>query len=109
MVNGPGYRDLMLMRLDGECWESDEACSLSLFVDRDDEFDGWDAWRAFNKAGYDCTVYFKKEENRISMRTENNGITIKNTLTITDGPEKLYAALTGDQCAITNIRIKKET
>ncbi len=107
MVNGPAYRDLMLMRLDGECWESDPACSLSLFVNRDDEFDGWDAWKAFNKKGFDCTVSFKREGNSVTMRTENNGIAIKNTLTIADAPEKLYAAVTGDQCTITNIRIRK--
>ncbi len=104
-VNHPSYRDLMLMRLDGECWESDPACSVTLSVNIKDSFEGWDKWKELNKRGYECTVTFERTREHIVIRTENAGICIKNTITMNDGTENLYTALTGDQCALTNIRI----
>lgn len=41
--------------------------------------------------------------------TENGGVVIRATAEITDGNETLYAAITGDQVAITNIRLSKPT
>ena len=105
LVYGENYRDYMLMRLDGECWEGHDACEVSLNVNKNDEFSGWDAWKAFNKKGYDVTLTFERDDNKVTIITENNGILLKNTATINDGTQMLYAALTGDQCAITNIRI----
>ncbi len=106
LVYGPEYKDFMLMRLDGECWEGDPGCVVTPLVNRNDDFAGWDAWKQFNKKGYDCTVTFERHDNEIIVRTENAGISLKNTVTINDGSEQIYVALTGDQCAITNIRIK---
>jgi hypothetical protein len=40
------------------------------------------------------------------MKTENAGVAITSTTTVPDGTEQLYLALTGDQCAITKIRIR---
>ena len=94
------------MRLDGECWEGDPGCDVTPNVNRNDDFNGWDAWKQFNKKGYDCTVTFERHDNEIIVRTENAGISLKNTVTINDGSEQIYVALTGDQCAITNIRIR---
>ncbi|MBO4415969.1 MAG: HD domain-containing protein [Lachnospiraceae bacterium] len=101
----PSYRDLMLMRLDGECWESDPECSVTLSVNMKDSFEGWDEWKALNKRGYECTVTFERNHDHVVIRTENAGICIKNTVTMNDGTDTLYASLTGDQCALTNIRI----
>ncbi|MCR4684735.1 MAG: HD-GYP domain-containing protein, partial [Lachnospiraceae bacterium] len=106
LVYGPEYKDYMLMRLDGECWEGNPGCDVTPNVNRNDDFNGWDAWKQFNKKGYDCTVTFERHDNEIIVRTENAGISLKNTVTINDGSEQIYVALTGDQCAITNIRIK---
>ena len=39
--------------------------------------------------------------------TGNAGISLKNTATISGENNKIYVALTGDQTAITNIRIYK--
>ncbi len=104
-VYGPGYKDYMLMRLDGECWEGDEDCEVINNAIRNDDFDGWDAWKEFNHKGFDCVVTFERKDNKIIVRTENFGIILKNTATIKNDNDKIYAALTGDQCAITNIRI----
>ena len=55
----------------------------------------------------DCTVRIRREGSRVMMETENLGITIYSTTTIKDGTDSIYVALTGDQCALTNIRIKE--
>ena len=106
-VFGPGYKDYMLMRLDGECWEGDPDCTITTLSIKNDDFEGWDYWKEFNKEGFDCTVTFERQENRITIRTENAGISLKNTATISGENNKIYVALTGDQTAITNIRIYK--
>ncbi len=104
-VFGENYKDYMLMRLDGECWEGDPACDVTLSIIKNDTFEGWDAWKDFNMAGFDCTVTVSVNKNRITVRTENFGIILKHTALILDDPEQVYIALTGDQSAITNIRI----
>ena len=63
MIGGPNFCEFVLIRIDGENWES---------------------WKALNKAGMDCHVSILSEDQ-----------------------PTVYAALTGDQCAITNIRIKE--
>ena len=41
------------------------------------------------------------------METSNLGIAIDSTTTILDDVSEIYVALTGDQCALTNIRIEQ--
>ncbi len=105
-VYGPGYKDYMLMRLDGECWEGHPECSLIPSLNRSDDFEGWDAWKAYNKAGFDCTVRFERHDNKVTIRTENAGIVLKNTAIINNDDDRIFVALTGDQCALTGIWIK---
>ncbi len=104
-VFGPDYQDYMLMRLDGECWEGDPDCSITTMINKTDDFGGWDAWKAFNKEGFDCTVSFERKGNVVTVRTENAGIALKNSASINNSNEDIYVALTGDQVAITNVRI----
>ena len=101
------FRDYTLMRLDGECWEGDPDCSIDLLVNKNDDFRGWDPWKEYLKKGFDCTVTFERQDNRITVRTENAGIAIRNTSEIRGEPAELYVSLSGDQCALTNIRIEK--
>ena len=61
-----------------------------------------------HKQGLDCVVEIRREGSRIIMRTENAGVAIIGTTTILDGTEDIYLAITGDQCAVTDIRFKKE-
>ena len=74
-------------------------------VNKNDGFAGWDAWKSFNKSGYDSTVNFTVIDNKIIISTENAGIAIKNTIELNGITGTVYTALTGDQCALTNIRI----
>ncbi len=106
-VFGKNYKDYMLMRLDGECWEGDPACDVTLSIIKNDDFEGWEAWKNYNKDGFDCTINVTRNENKITVRTENFGILLKHTALILDDPDTIYFALTGDQCAITNIRISR--
>ena len=48
------------------------------------------------------------EGKMIFMKTENLGVSVTSISTVKDGTKKLYIALTGDQCAISNIRISQE-
>lgn len=107
-VNGGNYREFSLVRLDGENWESGNAAENELLVDRQD-FNGWDAWKRYNKAGYDCSVSFSREGDTIISQTKNAGISIRNITTIKMKAAEVYVALSGDQCALTNIRISHKT
>ncbi len=105
-VNGRGFREFALVRLDGETWEDkDDGIINELTVERRPDFLGWDAWKEENKKGFDCVVTFERKGNRLTLTTENRGIAIVNTTTLEAG-RKVYVALTGDQCALTNIRVK---
>ncbi len=104
-VWGSGYREYAFLRLDGENMESNEAVENKLTVSRNGAFTGWDAWKKVNREGMDVSVTYSREGNVITVTTENFGILIKDTIVIPEGPKHVYTALTGDQCAITNIRI----
>ncbi len=106
-VNGKDYRDLAFMRLDGECWECDPSSHATVMVTVNDSFESWDAWKQFNKEGFDSKVVFAVNGNKIVVSTENAGIIIKHTIELTGVEGTVYAALTGDQCALTGIRIRK--
>lgn len=105
-VNGKGYHDRAFARFDGECWACDETCDTRLSVNMDDSFEGWEEWKRALRKGYDTSISFSVNDGIIVITTENGGISIKNTVRIKDENAKVYAALTGDQCAITNIRIQ---
>lgn len=106
-VNGEGYEELALIRLDGEGWVSQGASDNDLRVNHMDDFKGWEAWKEQNKEGFECTAAFRKEGNVITMETRNLGLAIKNITTILNETRNIYVALTGDQCALTNIRVKE--
>ena len=106
-VFGENYREFALIRIDGEYWESDDAAKNVITVNRSDGFAGWEAWKETNKAGIDCVFSFERKGNTVITHTENMGIRIKNLTLIDDDIEEIYAAITGDQCALTDIRIKR--
>ena len=53
---------------------------------------------------------FAREKNRITVCTKNLGLEVTNVTTLPETEENrtVYAALTGDQCALTNIRISRK-
>ena len=104
-VGGDGYRDLAFLRLDGEFWECDSACNVKPQAVQTPEFSGWDEWKEFNRRGYDASVTFEVEGNTVFVITENGGISTRGKATLTGIDRPIYAAVSGDQVAITNIRI----
>ena len=107
-VEGPDFREYGLIRLDGENWDSGEFGRNKITVNHTDEFTDWDAWKATNKEGFDVTIHLKRDGSKITLTTKNAGIDVTNVTTVFDPAFDVYVALTGDQCAITNIRIKEE-
>lgn len=107
-VEGPEFREYGLVRLDGENWDSGEFGRNKITVNRYDEFTDWDAWKATNKAGFDVSVHLERDGSKVTLTTRNAGIDINNVTTVFDPSFDVYVALTGDQCAITNIHIKEE-
>ena len=105
---GDEYKEYALIRLDGENWEDGDLVSNNTIVNMNDDFMGWDAWKEENKKGFDCTVSFRRDGNKIITTTENLGISLYVTTTIVDDISDVFVSLTGDQCALTNIRIISE-
>ena len=107
-VNGPDFREYGLLRLDGENWDSDDYGSNVITVNKTEEFTNWDTWKAKNKEGIDCSVSITRSGGTVTVTTSNLGVEITNITTMKDPSKDVYIALTGDQCAITNIRIRNE-
>ncbi len=103
---GKDFREYLLLRLDGEDWTSDEHVENTVTVDRSETFEGWENWKSKNKEGLDCTVKIRKENGTVSIETENLGIKISSVTKILDEAKNVYVAITGDQCAITDIHKK---
>ncbi len=106
-ISGKDYQEYSLVRLDGENWETEKIAENTFLVNKQD-FLGWDSWKAFNTEGYDSSVSFHKQGNEIVSTTENFGISIRCTTVIKCDAPEIYVALSGDQCALTNIRIFQE-
>ena len=105
-VGGENYIEYTMIKLDGENDDKPHEIADNRFVmKKKDEFPGWDEWRAINKKGLDCEVSIEKRGNRVRLRTENLGLAIENTTVITKTVPKVYVVLTGDQVALTDIRI----
>ena len=104
-VNGPNFREFILIRFDGENWDDGAWAKNTIVLSKNANFEGWEMWKEKNKAGMVCEVSIQRKGNVITVITENQGISIKSTSTLSSPSPAVYAALTGDQCAITDIRI----
>ncbi len=108
-VGGEDYREYAVVRLDGENWDEEEKDRCRITIDREEDFKSWDAWKEGNKAGFDCAVTFGRAGNLITLSTRNLGLSLKAVISLpVKDSRPVYAALTGDQCAITNIRVGKK-
>jgi len=106
LVNGRNFKEFVLIRLDGENWDSEDYATNEIIVNKSEAFEGWNKWKEVNKNGMDCSITLKKEGSIITVTTENAGISICTRSHLKEDCEKVYFALTGDQCVLTNIRIK---
>ncbi|MBQ4363373.1 MAG: diguanylate cyclase, partial [Oscillospiraceae bacterium] len=106
-VGGKNYREYALIKLYGENEVKDEYAQNSITMKKNINFISWDVWKESNRRGIECEVHIERKGNCIITATENLGIEIENTTTIKDMPEKIYAAITGDQVALTDIRFRR--
>ena len=105
-VGGKGYKEYALVKLNGEDNGSNSYAENHFSVRKASDFKGWDYWKNENKSGIECVIDFQKQENTVTFTTKNLGIEIENTTILRDAPKEVYVALTGDECAITDIRLR---
>ncbi len=105
-VDGPGYRMYNMIKLNGEDEGETEYAHNSFSMKKHADFPGWNEWKRINREGIECVLLFERHGNEIRFRTENLGLSIENKTVITDAPPLVYVSLTGDQVALTDIRIE---
>lgn len=106
-IDGSRYKELCLIRLDGEVWSEYDDIVNSPVVSMDEHFENWNAWKQHNRDGVSCSLRVQREGNKVLMRVENSGVTTINHTTLPKGVEKVSFFFTGDQCAITDIHIQQ--
>ena len=99
-VGGRNYRELTVVRLDGEGWEEDDHAENHMFVSKLDSFSDWNEWKEMNKAGQECEIQFRLKKGSVTITSEFCGLSIRSVTLISDEISTIYAALTGDQCAL---------
>lgn len=105
-IGGKNYKEVALVRLDGESWSEHSEISNNAEVRRGATFENWSVWLNKNKEGVYCTFSVQHEENKINFKAENGGLEIVNQTVLPEKVEKVFCYLTGDQCAITDIHVK---
>ena len=104
-VEGENYKEYALVKLYGENEGEYNYSENSISVKRTDEFPGWEEWKRINKEGLECELALRKKGDRIILKSKTLGIEIENTTILSDSASKVYVALTGDQVALTDIRV----
>lgn len=104
-IGGEDYREYALVKLSGENESSDEFAQ-NHFVMKKDNFTGWEDWRRINQNGTEYEAVIEKKGNSIVLKAENLGLSIENTSVLKEGADKFYVALTGDEVALTDIRVE---
>ncbi|MCR5773621.1 MAG: HD domain-containing protein [Lachnospiraceae bacterium] len=107
-VEGEDYHKYMLLMMDGESRGNDALAENELKVDHNLDFAGWKEWIERNKQGLDYSVTISREDNKIIMDADNQVFTMHATSTIREDVKEVYVALTGDQSAITDIRVVRD-
>ncbi|MCR4990926.1 MAG: HD domain-containing protein [Lachnospiraceae bacterium] len=105
-VKGEDYREYGMIKTNGESDIENEYSKNRFILKKSDLFPGWGKWQEANRAGMEFKVEVRKRGNRVSIVTEKMGIYIENITTVPDENEDLYVAITGDQVAITDIRVR---
>ncbi len=102
-----GYREISSVRLDGEGWCDNAEFVNTTSVSKGEDFENWSLWKQKNKAGVGCRLKISRKGNVVNLLAENGGLTTINQTKLPNSADKIYCCITGDQCAITDIHIKK--
>lgn len=106
MVGGKGFREYALIKLNGEYEAESDFAENRFSMKKQESFPGWDVWKEIHKKGLECKIDIKRNGDRLTIETENLGIQISDRIRILDGAPEVYVALTGNQIALTDIRVK---
>ncbi len=104
-VDGDNYHEYALIKINGEN-EIKDHYAENRFVMKKEDFPGWETWKEKNKEGVECEVILERKGNTIVTTTRNLGVYLENTTIINESFDKVYVALTGDRCALTDIRVR---
>lgn len=104
-VDGQNYLEYALVQMTGELKSDSTLATNDPVVKKTREFKNWDTWKEKNKKGMECHISFRINGDSLEMAIENSDFRIKNSTMFLLMPDKLYFTITGDQCAITDIRI----
>ncbi|MBR1861112.1 MAG: HD domain-containing protein [Lachnospiraceae bacterium] len=105
-VMGEGYREYVLVKLNGENEEGSDGTVNRFTMKRTPEFPGWEEWKGKNRQGMECEVLVEKRGRKVIITAENLGIRLENITELPDDNAPVYVALTGDECALTDIRVR---
>ena len=106
-IGGSGYKEYALVKLNGEVEADDEHAINTIEVRRTDDFIDWNTWKVENKKGLEIEMSFARSNDTVWIYVEDSGIVTENTTKIKEDVDKVYVALTGDQCALTDIRVMR--
>ena len=104
-VGGKDYHEYALIKLNGEYEAVEVEADNEFSMKKDSDFPGWNTWKEVFRAGKECEINLSRKGKRIRLYTENLGIHIENTTILNDDPREVYVALTGDEVALTDIRV----
>ena len=104
-VGGPDYQEYQMIKLNGEDDSEGKPCTNRFVMKKSPDFPGWDKWKEKNRKGMECEIFAERKGGQIIIRTQNLGISLENRTTGIDEDKKVYIAITGDQVALTDIRV----
>ena len=105
-VHGKNYCEYAMIKFDGEENGSNEFAENNFVMKKTEGFSSWEEWEELNKIGYECQVEFIKKGSQLTLTTQNKGIFIQNTTKVRNGNKEFFVAFSGDQVALTDIRIR---
>ncbi|MCR4798039.1 MAG: HD domain-containing protein [Lachnospiraceae bacterium] len=104
-VDGDDFREYNLIKLNGEDQGDEEYANNKFTMKKKADFPGWEEWKELGKKGTECVLYVEKKGDQVILKTDHLGISIEDVTTIKEEKPAVYLALTGDQVALTDIRI----
>ena len=95
-----------MVKLNGEGTGNEAFAENYIHMKKTEDFKNWDIWKEKNKEGVECTVTVVRKGDTVTVTSSNFGVSVENVTKILDNPKELYVALTGDEVALTDIRVR---
>lgn len=108
-VGGEDYKEYAFIKMNGENEVEGKYhfAVNSVELEKTDEFGNWENWKEANRKGLEIELDVTRQGDTITVSTEDAGIVFTNTTRLKENVGTVYLALTGDQCALTDIRVMR--